>query len=206
MSRVALGHFDNAWYHPGRPRLVQAAWFFLGLPLLRCSLLPSSGVRVKLLRFFGARIGTGVVIKPGVCVKYPWQLSVGDHCWLGEDCWIDNLTQVKVGSNVCISQGAYLCTGNHDWSDPAFGLLLGPISLADGSWVGARAVLAPGVTLEENAIAAAGSVITKSIPASQVWAGNPAVFVRRRSIRDRRSTAPALKTAPDANRKEEFVL
>ncbi len=183
MSQVLLKQFDNSWYQPGRSRLWQAAWFFGGLPLLRCSIAPGSGWRVRLLQLFGAAIGSGVVVKPGVRVKYPWRLTLGNDCWLGEDAWLDNLAGITLGDNVCVSQGAYLCTGNHDWSDPAFSLLLGPITLGEGSWVGAQAFIAPGITVGEQAVAAAGSVVTKNIPAGQVYAGNPAVFVRERSIR-----------------------
>jgi putative colanic acid biosynthesis acetyltransferase WcaF len=145
-------------------------------------MIPSSGVRVRLLRLFGASIGTGVVIKPGVRIKYPWLLTVGDHSWIGEDCWIDNLATVRIGNNACLSQGSYLCTGNHDWSDPAFGLIVKPITLADGSWVGAKAMICPGVDLGVESIAAAGSVVMKSIPAGEIHAGNPAEFVRRREL------------------------
>ena len=179
---VDLSRFNNSWYRPGRSKLTQAAWFFLGLPILRSSMIPSSGLRVRLLRLFGASIGTGVVIKPGVRIKYPWLLTIGNHSWLGEDCWIDNLAPVRIGSNACLSQGSYLCTGNHDWSDPAFGLIVKPITLADGSWVGAKAVICPGVDLGVEAIAAAGSVVVKSIPAGEIHAGNPAEFVRRREL------------------------
>src|SRR5437660_5606511 len=107
MNPVRLHNFDNSWYQPGRSLLYQLAWFFIGLPLLRSSVIPSSSFRVRLLRIFGATVGNGVVIKPGVRVKYPWRLTVGDHCWLGEDCWIDNLADVRLGNNVCVSQGAY---------------------------------------------------------------------------------------------------
>jgi putative colanic acid biosynthesis acetyltransferase WcaF len=177
-----LRDYDNSWYQPGRSKLWQAAWFFLGLPILRCSILPSSGLRVALLRYFGAQVGTGVVIKPGVRVKYPWHLKVGNDVWLGESCWIDNLTTVRIGNDVCISQGAYLCTGNHNWSDPTFSLSVDPILLGDGSWVGAKAFLSPGVVLGEGAVAAGGSVVSKNIPDYEVHAGNPAAFVRSRRI------------------------
>jgi putative colanic acid biosynthesis acetyltransferase WcaF len=183
VKMVRLRQFDNAWYQPGRPRWQQVVWFFIGLPLLRCAWLPSSSFRVWLLRFFGAVVGAGAVIKPGVRVKYPWHLRMGSDCWLGEDCWIDNLTTVTLGSDVCVSQGAYLCTGNHDWSDPAFGLRVEPISIGDGAWVGARALLTPGAQLGEGAVAAAGSVVIHGIPAWEVHSGNPAVFVRTRRIR-----------------------
>jgi putative colanic acid biosynthesis acetyltransferase WcaF len=181
-----LSRFDNSWYHPGRNRLVQALWFFLGLPLLRCTVMPFSTVRVILLRVFGARIGRKVVVKPGVRVKYPWLLSVGDFSWLGEDVWVDNLAPVTLGNSVCLSQGAFLCTGNHDWADVRFGLVIKPIILEDGSWVGARATIGPGVTLQAGAVAAAGSVVTRSLCACEIHSGNPARFVRMREVTDGR--------------------
>jgi len=181
-SPVQLSKFNNDWYSPGRSRIVQALWFFLGAPMVRSSLLPSSSLRVWLVRRFGGQIGPGAVLKPGVRIKYPWHLSMGDHSWLGEDCWLDNLEQISIGNNVCISQGAYLCTGNHDWSDGSFGLIVKPITLRDGSWVGAKCIIGPGVEFGECAIAAAGSVVTKSIPEYEIHAGNPARFVRRRLL------------------------
>jgi putative colanic acid biosynthesis acetyltransferase WcaF len=182
-QRVTLRHYDNSWYDPGRGIAWRALWQLIGLPVLRSRVLPSSAIRTSLLRLFGARIGQHAVIKPGVVVKYPWHLSIGDDCWIGEDCWIDNLTTVKIGSNVCVSQGAYLCTGNHDWTDPAFGLVIAPIEIRDGAWAGAKCLLMPGVVLGEGAVAAAGSVVSGRVPGYEVYAGNPAVFVKRRSLR-----------------------
>ena len=183
MSPVRLAEFHNEWYNPGRSAAVQAAWFLLGLPLLRASWIPFSGFRLALLRMFGARIGRGAVIKPGVRVKYPWLFEAGDDCWIGEDAWIDNLGRVRLGSNVCVSQGAYFCTGNHDWSDPAFGLMVRPIEIGDGAWIGAKAILAPGAEAGECAVVAAGSVVSGRVPAYEVHAGNPAKFVRKRILR-----------------------
>ena len=179
---VRLSTFNNAWYHPGRSRMVQALWYFVGAPLVRSSVLPSSSIRSGILRLFGATVGTGVVLKPGIRVKYPWRLSVGNDSWIGESCWLDNLDHISIGNNVCISQGAYFCTGNHDWSDLSFGLRIKRIVLKDGSWVGAMTFVGPGVELKECAVAAAGSVITKSIPAYEIHSGNPARFVRHRNL------------------------
>jgi putative colanic acid biosynthesis acetyltransferase WcaF len=181
---VQLSRYRNPEYHPGRSRATQILWFFVGLPVLRCAWLPLSGFRCWLLRRFGARIGTGVVCRPGMRVKYPWRLVVGDHSWIGEDCWIDNLADVTIGSNCCLSQASYLCTGNHDWSDEAFSLIVRGIRVEDGAWVGARATVLPGVTLHTGSIAAAGSVIARSIPPHEIHAGNPARFVRRRTMHD----------------------
>ena len=183
-SRIHLNTYNNSWYHPGRSFIWRAAWLFIGLPLFRTSLLPFSRLRVALLRCFGAQVGQGVVIHSEVIVKYPWHLHIGDHCWIGERAWIDNLTTVRLGVNVCISQGCYVCTGNHDWSDPAFGLIVSPVHLLDGSWAGAMSTLLPGVTLSEGAVAGAGSVVSRMIPPYEVHTGNPAVFVRVRTIRE----------------------
>jgi putative colanic acid biosynthesis acetyltransferase WcaF len=122
------------------------------------------------------------VIKPGVRVKYPWKLKMGNHCWLGEDSWIDNIAPVILGDNVCISQGAYLCTGSHDWRDPAFGLIALPISIEDGAWVAARASVAPGVVIGRCAVVGFGAVVTRDIPSREIHSGNPAVLVRFREI------------------------
>jgi putative colanic acid biosynthesis acetyltransferase WcaF len=182
-SQIDLSVPDNTELVRGAPLLVEAAWYFCGLPMLRSQWITSSSFRSRLLRLFGAKIGKGVYIKPGLRVKFPWYFEVGDHTWLGEDLWIDNLAQVTIGPHCCISQGAYFCTGNHDWSAPDMKLFRRPIRCERGSWVGARSVVCPGVTLGSGAIAAAGSVVTRDIPAMEVHAGNPARFVRQRELR-----------------------
>jgi putative colanic acid biosynthesis acetyltransferase WcaF len=181
-QRVDLSRFDNSAYKARVPFLKSALWFFLGSPLLTCSLLPSSAIRVALLRLFGAKIGTGVVVKPRTRVKYPWLLRISDDVWLGEDCWIDNLCLVEIGSSTCISQGAYLCTGNHDWSAPDFALRTGTITIGNMAWIGAKAIVCPGIRIEEGAVVSAGGVVSRNLPAWTIWAGNPAKFVRDRVI------------------------
>jgi putative colanic acid biosynthesis acetyltransferase WcaF len=166
------------------------AWFLLGAPLIRCELIPSSLFRVWLLRLFGATVGSGAVIRPGVRIKFPWRLQAGDNCWLGQNCWIDNLDRVVLGNNVCLSQGSYLCTGNHDWGDRAFGLITSQIVIQDGAWVGAMALICPGVTLGEGAVAGAGSVVVKDIPRCEIHMGNPAEFVRVRRFRSEETSVP----------------
>ncbi len=183
MTPIKLSSFQNGWYSPGRPRWQQAAWYFLGLPLLRCAFIPSSGFRAALLRLFGARVGAGVVIKPGVRVKYPWRLEIGGNSWIGEDCWIDNMADVSIGHDACLSQDSYFCTGNHDWSDPSFGLIVRPIRVEDGAWIGARATVCPGIMIGECAVLAAGGVAVRDIPAYEIHGGNPAAFLRHREIR-----------------------
>jgi putative colanic acid biosynthesis acetyltransferase WcaF len=172
---VDLGSFDNRpHYDPGRGWPIRCAWYFVGLLLFESGWLPLSGVKRWLLRRFGARVGQGVVIKPNVRIKYPWRLTIGDHCWIGQDVWIDNVADVDVGNHVCISQLAYLCTGSHDYRRRSFDLITGAIRIGNGAWIGARVLVLGGITVHANAVVAAGSVVTRDVPAAAIVAGNPA--------------------------------
>jgi putative colanic acid biosynthesis acetyltransferase WcaF len=172
--RFALDRFDNRQFRRGRPAIVEFIWMAVQA-LLVSSFLPGSAHRRALLRLFGARIGAGVVIKPGVRVKFPWRLAIGQHSWIGEGVWIDNLADVTIGDHCCLSQEAYLCTGSHDWSKPEFDLIVKPIRVADGSWVAARAVLGPGTVVGEGAIVGLGSVATGTLEPFGIYRGNPAL-------------------------------
>jgi putative colanic acid biosynthesis acetyltransferase WcaF len=107
---------------------------------------------------------------------------VGNYVWLGENLWIDNLAQVTIGSNVCLSQGVYLCTGNHSWSHPNFELITEPITIEDGSWIAARSVVGPGVTVKKGAVLGLGAVTGKSLEAMTIYVGNPAQAIKERII------------------------
>ena len=189
MRSIQLRNYDNSGYRPGRSFAWRLTWLFVGLPLMRCGWLPISSLRIALLRLFGASVGEGVVIHSEVSIKYPWHLIVGNDSWIGERCWIDNLTTVHLGSNVCLSQGAYLCTGNHDWKDPGFGLRTEPININDGAWVGAMAIVLPGTMIGEGSVVTAGSVIAGNVPPYEIFGGNPAGFLRKREVRASLSTS-----------------
>jgi putative colanic acid biosynthesis acetyltransferase WcaF len=130
-------------------------------------------------------------------VKYPWRLAIGDHVWIGEDAWIDNLENVTISSHACLSQGVYLCTGNHDWKTPTFDYRLGGISIGQGAWVGAKSVVCPGVQVKDYAILTAGSVATRSLRASQVYCGNPATYVKDRWPSHETDTVTSARTHED---------
>jgi putative colanic acid biosynthesis acetyltransferase WcaF len=180
MIKVRLDLFSVGNYHPGASWVVRLLWHFVGQRVLRSQLVTSYSLKAGLLRLFGGKVGKGAVIKPGVRVKYPWRLEIGDHVWIGEDAWIDNLENVTISNHACLSQSAYLCTGNHDWGTPTFDYRLGAISIAEGAWIGARSLVGPGVQVSEYAILTAGSVATRSLSASRVYCGNPAVYVKDR--------------------------
>lgn len=181
MSSVKLKNYKNDWYQPGS-RIKIFIWFFVNVLFLINPLNPISGIKVFVLRLFGAKVGKGVTIKPGVNVKYPWLLEIGDYVWIGEKVWIDNLAKVTIGDNVCVSQEAMLLCGNHNYKKSSFDLIIGKIVLNEGSWVGAKSVVCPGVTLNSHAILTVGSVATKDLDADSIHQGNPAVMIRKRTI------------------------
>ncbi|MEY4330456.1 MAG: hypothetical protein RL609_1204 [Bacteroidota bacterium] len=180
MKKVDLSKFRNPEYQPGS-FLKRSLWFLANALLLKSS-HPFSFIRVMGLKIFGAHVGKGCVIRPGVNIKHPWLLSIGNNTWIGENTWIDNLTQVDIGSNVCLSQGVTLITGNHRWDNESFDLTLHPIQIADGAWIGAKSTLLPGAQIENHAVIAAGSVVHHTIPAYEIWQGNPAVMIKKRII------------------------
>lgn len=179
---VDLRAFSRRGYVPGASKLRRILWLVVEPVTMRNPLLVSYGLKVALLRLFGASIGQAVVVKPLVQVKYPWRLAIGDFAWIGEKAWIDNMEDVRIGAHVVISQGAYLCTGNHDWTDPGMGLTPRPICLEAGSWVGAFARLAPGVRVGSNAIVGLGAVLLADAKPDGIYQGNPAQRVGTRRL------------------------
>jgi len=171
---VDLSSYDNRSYSPGRGLVVRTLWYFVSLIVFESGWFPFVRIKRSLLQMFGAKIGRGLVMKPQVWVKYPWRLVVGDHCWIGQGVWIDNLADVHIGSHVCISQQVYICTGSHDYRKMSFDLIIRPVDVGNAAWLGARSLILQGVSIGANAIVAAGSVVTKDVSAAAIVAGNPA--------------------------------
>lgn len=174
--------FNKGDFKAGASVLKIGCWYLISLCFFRSGLMPFSIVLVSLLRLFGAKIGKDVRIKPGIFIRYPWKLLLGNHCWLA-DCYIDNLDFVSLGDHVCISQQAMLLTGNHDYNSKDFDLRTGPINLKDGVWVCARAIVCPGLTLFSHAVLCSGAVAQKDLRAYAIYQGNPAICVKKRNIK-----------------------
>lgn len=180
--KTDLSKFNNSWYKPGGTLFKRAAWYFVSVAFFK-SAFPFYGFKRFLLRVFGASIGKDVTIKPHVSIKYPWKFVVGDHVWIGEHVWIDNLSKVTLKSHSCISQGAMLLCGNHNYKRTSFDLLIGEITLEEGAWAGAQTVVCPGVRLGSHSLLTVGSVATKSLEAYWIYQGNPAQKLKMREIK-----------------------
>ena len=176
-----LASFNNDWYRPGSA-LRRGLWYVVNVLCFKNALFGSSAVKCALLRLFGAKVGQGVVIKPFVNIKYPWKLSIGNHVWLGEQVWIDNLDEVVLQDHVCLSQGAMLLCGNHNFKTPSFDLIVKPIIVEQGGWIGAQTVVCPGVTVGSHAVLAVGSIATGDMEPYGIYQGNPAKKIKERVI------------------------
>ena len=178
---VRLDSYRNPDYDPGS-LIKRVIW----LPVSRFFFLTGfpwpSSMKQSILRFFGAKIGRGVVIKPCVRIKYPWNLVVGDHCWIGENVWIDNLGKVSLGNHCCLSQSALILSGNHNFKKSSFDLMIGDITLEDGVWIGARASVGPGVTCGSHSVLTMGSTATSNLQPWMIYQGNPAKVKAQRKL------------------------
>jgi putative colanic acid biosynthesis acetyltransferase WcaF len=166
-------------YRAQRGALIELIWFVVEACVINNKLLPLSSVRVALLRLFGAKIGTGCRFVHPLRVKSPWNLEVGDHCWFGVDVWIYNQTLIRIGSNVCISQGTFLSAGSHDVST-TMDLRVAPIVIEDGVWITSKCVVQMGVTIGRSAVVTPLSVVHRSLDPEGVYGGNPCRFIRKR--------------------------
>jgi len=166
----------------GAGKAKQFLWYFINIFFFKNTLNIFSGLKVSLLRSFGAQVGAGVVIKPGVNIKYPWKLHLNNYSWIGENVWIDNLSEVIIGKNVTVSQGAFLLTGSHDHTKETFDFISSPITLEDGVWIGAKAIVFGGVTCQSHSILGMNSVAENNLKAYIIYKGNPAIAVITRNI------------------------
>lgn len=166
----------------GASQFKQIAWYIISLFFFQNSLLIPTSLKSKLLRLFGATIGKNVNFKPSIQIKYPWKLSIGDNSWIGEDVWIDNLEPVVIGENCCLSQGAMILTGSHDPMKSTFDYIGLPVTLQDGVWIGAKAVVSLGVVCGSHSLLSVGSVVEKDMEPYVIYKGNPAMPVLIRNI------------------------
>lgn len=180
--KTDLSKYNNDWYQPGGSVLKKTCWYVLHFIFIH-SAFPFSSFKVFLLRLFGASIGKSVTIKPNVNIKYPWHLTIGNHVWIGEHVWIDNLSRVTIMDHCCVSQGAMLLCGNHDYSKTSFDLIVKDITLEEGVWIGAKSIVCPGVSIGSHSVLTVNSIATSNLDPWGIYQGNPAVKIKERVIK-----------------------
>jgi putative colanic acid biosynthesis acetyltransferase WcaF len=201
-SLVDLRRYDQSWYDRGRPGWYVLLWWLvqaIAFPLTPHSWQSS---RAQLLRWFGASVGQGVIIRPTARFTYPWKVQIGDYSWIGDDVVVYSLDTVEIGQHCVISQHTYLCTGSHDIGDPAFGLKTAAIVIGNGAWVAADCFICPGVQIGSNAVIGARSQVTTSMPNQKVCWGSPCrpqydrVFKHDRAFKPEPSVDESVQSVP----------
>ncbi|MCM3216404.1 putative colanic acid biosynthesis acetyltransferase [Niallia taxi] len=178
--KIELSKYNQSWYSRGKSNIYTIIWWFIQGTLFRFSLHNMYGWRRFLLRLFGAKIGEKVQVRASAKFTYPWKIEIGDFSWIGDNVKFYSLDNIIVGSNCVISQESYLCTGSHDIKDPYFGLITKPIIVKDGAWIASDVFVYPGITINEGAVIAARSTVTKDVTSEAIFAGSPAVFIKKR--------------------------
>ncbi|MBM7507670.1 putative colanic acid biosynthesis acetyltransferase WcaF [Nocardioides salarius] len=162
-----------------RPLLTVLLWALVEILVVRNSLQLSSRLRISALRRFGATIGQGVIARPGLRVRFPWKLTVGDRSWIGEDVWLHNQDQLVIGTDVVISQDTFVTTGTHAFrTDMA--LRTRPIRIDDGAWVTSRCMVLGGSHIGRSALILPNTVVKGSVPPNAIYGSDTAQVVGQR--------------------------
>ena len=133
-----------------------------------------------MLKIFGANLSGMPFIHSTTRIQIPWNLTMKHRACLGEHANAYSLGKIEVMEGATVAQEAYLCTGTHDFNDSSLQLITKPITIGRNSFIGARAMILPGVSIGDQAIVGAMSVVSKDVPDHQIVAGNPAQKIGER--------------------------
>ena len=165
-----------------RNRIARVLWGLVNVLLFRFSPRPMHAWRSFLLRSFGAKVGQGVHVYPGVKIWAPWNLELGDECGVAGTATLYSQGKITIGRRSVISQGANLCTGTHDYTKAGSPLVTKPIFIGDNVWVAAEAFVHPGITLANGCVIGARSVVINDMPEWMVCSGHPCKPLKKRVI------------------------
>jgi putative colanic acid biosynthesis acetyltransferase WcaF len=158
------------------------SWQWTQRLLIRPSFRRSHNWRRFLLNQFGAKIHHTSATKATTHIWHPWLFEMGQYSILSEGVTVYNLGQVTIGSHTVLSQDVYLCAGTHDHTQANLPLLKPSITIGSGVWICAGAFIGPGVTIGNNAVIAARSVVVKDVPQGMIVGGNPAKVIKAREM------------------------
>lgn len=178
---INLSKASNGVFTMGRSKIWIGLWILAEFIFVSNPLQLSSALRISVLRAFGATIGYGVIARPRLRVKFPWRLTIGDRCWIGEGVWIHNQGQLTIGHDTVISQESFVTTGSHELSQ-TMDLVVRPVTIGNGVWITSRCMVLQGVSVGDNAVVLPGGVVTRSLDPQAIYGGIPATFIRRREM------------------------
>lgn len=182
--QLDLQHYQNR--HSRKNKIARVLWNMTWLLLARWT--PTHGVsffgkwRILLLKLFGAKLGWHCAVRSSARIWAPWNLMCGDCVAISEDCDIYSVDKITIGDRATISRGAFICSASHDTSSRTMELTYAPIAIGNDAWVAARAIVMPGVTINEGSVVGAGAVVVKDVEPFTIVCGNPAKFVKKREF------------------------
>lgn len=163
VNDFSLAGFSGRGYDKGRGFAIQVLWLIVSKNIFVHWWCPNR-LRLSVLRLFGAKIGTGVIVRHDVKIHWPWKLEIGADTWIGEGCWILNLEDITIGSNTCVSQGVLLCAGSHDRRSHTFEFDNAPITIGSSVWIATRATILRGVNVSNGATIGATALVVNNVP------------------------------------------
>ena len=163
-----------------RNRIIRVIWGIVVVLFFKYSPKPFHAWRAFLLRIFGAKVGRGVHVYPGVKIWAPWNLELADECGIANGAILYSMGKIKIGRRSVISQGAHLVAGTHDYTQPNFPLVIKPINIGDYVWIATEAFVHPGINIGDGCVIGARSVVTKNMPNWMVCAGHPCDIIKER--------------------------
>lgn len=173
---ISLANAPGAKQAWDRPRIVVYLWAIFELLFVTNAWQINSGLRVQVLRMFGAEIGPGVIFRPRTRIKFPWKLHIGRDSWIGEGVWFHNQNHIYIGHDVVISQETLLTTGSHAFRHD-MALLTRPIYIEAGAWVTSRCIVVGGTRMGRSSMARPMSLVSGNIPANTVIEGRNSAVV-----------------------------
>lgn len=182
VSQGQKTQFQSPWSIRARFLMILWEWVWL----LCCSWTPKpfNGWRLMILKAFGAKLEGVPFVHQRARIQIPWNLYMKHRACLGDRANAYTLGVVEIEEAATVAQEAYLCTGTHDFENPAMPLVVGTIIIRSNAFVGARAMVLPGISIGSQAVVGAQAVVTKDVPDKTVVAGNPAKVIREFGMKD----------------------
>lgn len=150
----------------------------------RLNVLPfddESGRAVLLEQILGRPLPAGVTIYPPFYTDHGLHLDLAERVFINQGCTFLDLAGIRLGKGVMVGPRATFITGGHpvDPEDRRLYLTGAPIDVADNVWIGAGAMILPGVSIGRDAVVAAGAVVADDVPAGSLVTGTKATVRRR---------------------------
>ncbi|MFB9159915.1 acyltransferase [Chromobacterium violaceum] len=143
-------------------------------------ILPSSFLRVCLIRLLGGKVGAKTTIKGRVKIDFPWRLNIGSNCYISSSVYLDcRGGKIFVSDNADISEQSHIYTLSHDINSPDFCVKAGDVYIGERVWICFRAVVLPGSRIEDGCVIGANSVISGTTESNTLYQGVPCKKIKQ---------------------------